>query len=289
MAPLSCLAALLVCKWTHAVPVVTWYEVWREYWNQYLGPIGYVGRLIEWLVAKVAPVNVAVSRLAASRLQELGGRAALLIPIGIDVDGIRSVEPAVEECDVIYVGRLISHKNLELLIDSVALLRSRNGEPRVSIVGEGPQMEALVQRARVNGLESIRFLGRVESHEQILSMMKSARVFAFPSTREGFGLAPLEAAACGLPVLAVTHQHNATTELIEDGINGVIASPNPMDFARSLEILLVDEDLRARMGREAKERAESFDWTQIANRTERLYQSCLSPGMAVDARWGSGW
>ena len=251
MAPISCLVALTICRLTGAVPVVTWYEVWGDYWNDYLGLFGYLGRLVEWLVAKLSPVNSAVSRLAATRLKSLGGRNVALIPIGIDVATIRSIRPAAEKTDILYVGRLIAHKNLELLIDSVALLKVRGIEPLVSIVGEGPHREALIQRAVRQGLNNISFRGRIESHAEILSMMKASQVFAFPSTREGFGLAPLEAAACGLPVVAIAHQHNATIELIDDGVNGVVAAPTASDFAESLGRLLEDHELRDRMGREA--------------------------------------
>ena len=289
MAPLSCLFALAICRLTGAVSVVTWYEVWRDYWNEYLGPVGYVGRLVEWLVARLSPVNSAVSGLAASRLKMLGGRNVSLIPIGIDVASIRSTTPATEESDILYVGRLVAHKNLELLIDAVALLKMRGVEPRVSIVGEGPHREALVQRAGRQGLHNITFTGRVESHQQVLSMMKSSRVFAFPSTREGFGLAPLEAAACGLPVVAIGHEHNAATELIEDGVNGVIAEATAADFADSLESLLGDGELGDRMAREAVARAETFDWGRIAEQTERFYEDCLSPVELADATQRASW
>jgi L-malate glycosyltransferase len=287
MAPLSCLGALAICRVTGAAPVVAWYEVWRDYWNDYLGTLGYLGQLIEWLVAKLAPVNSAASGLAATRLKMLGARNVSLIPIGIDVASIRSIEAATEKTDILYVGRLMSHKNLELLIDSVALLKTRGIEPRVSVVGEGPQREALVQRAAHKSLHNISFKGRIESHEQVLSMMKSSQVFAFPSKREGFGLAALEAASCGLPIVAIAHQDNATTELIEDGVNGVISTATASDFSDSLGRLLGDRELLDRMGREAMARAESFDWGRIADQAERFYEDCL-PLETVDANQSAG-
>lgn len=288
MTPLTCLSALGVCRLRKSTAVVTWYEVWRDYWNEYLGLLGYLGRFTEWLVAKISPFNTAVSRLAASRLEMLGGRNVALIPIGIDCEAVRLVGPAVERTDILYVGRLMSHKNIELLIDSVALLKARGVEPRTSIVGEGPHRDALVLRAREKGLEKVDFVGRVESDERILAMMKSALVFAFPSTREGFGLAPLEAAACGLPVVTIDHEHNAATELIDDGVTGLITAATASEFARALEVLLTDANLRIRMGRAATARAESFDWTQMAASTELFYHEGLTHQAPIAAPQRAG-
>jgi glycosyltransferase involved in cell wall biosynthesis len=252
-------------------PVVIWYEVWRGYWNEYLGALGYVGRLVEWLVARLAQVNAAVSRIPASRLKEWGVDDVWLLPIGIDFHRIQTVAPDVVRSEIIYVGRLAPHKNLELLIDAVSLLKAEGMSLRVLIVGEGPEREALERRAQSKDLDDFRFLGRLESDDQVVSLMKSAQVFAFPSLREGFGLAPLEAGASGLPVVAVRHPDNATCELIEDGFNGLVTSSDPRDFANALKKLLFDVRTRDAMGQRAREAAEAFDWTHVVSAVENMY------------------
>jgi glycosyltransferase involved in cell wall biosynthesis len=271
MTPLTCLAILVRCRFTMMHPVVIWYEVWREYWNEYLGALGYIGRLVEWLVSRLAPVNAAVSRTTGSRLRAWGVNDVSLLPIGIDYLGIQSVAPDALVSEIIYVGRLARHKNLELLIDAVALLKAEGMTPRVLIVGEGPEREVLERRAESKDLDNLRFLGRLELDDQVVSLMKSARLFAFPSLREGFGLAPLEAGASGLPVVAVRHPDNATCELIEDGFNGLVTSSDPRDFANALKTLLSDAGIRDAMGQRAKDAAEAYDWTHVVSAVEHLY------------------
>lgn len=282
MSPLSCLVTLLVSRFTTDSVVVTWYEVWRGYWHQYLGFLGYGGQLVEWLVARLGRVHAATSRLTSERLIDWGVGPVHWMPIGIDYRWIESVRPDRDSvADVIYVGRLAEHKNINLLIDALAVLRLRSIEPSVLIVGEGPERAGLESRVMGAGLSNVRFLGRVESDTDVVSMLKAARVFAFPSVREGFGLAPLEAMAAGLPVVAVAHEQNAATELIESGVTGVLTADDPADFARGLGELLTDPALRDRMSERARTQAEEHDWPLVVDIAERVYLDSLRPGRDV--------
>jgi L-malate glycosyltransferase len=276
MALLTCLAVLAVRVPLKINLVVTWYEVWRSYWREYLGTRGYAGRLIEWLVARWSPRNATVSRLTLARLREMGVRCLSWVPIGIDYPRIQAVEPSSQHCDVLYVGRLAGHKNLDLLIDAMVALRDRGLMPTVVIVGDGPGREDLEQRVTSSGLTNIQFLGEIEDETEVLALMKSAGVFAFPSVREGFGLAALEAAACGTPVVAVTHPNNATSELLADRITGRLTNVDARDYAEALEELLTDSDFRNVLGERARIAAEAFDWSHLANDVEQLY-SALPP------------
>lgn len=282
MSPLSCLVTLLVTRFTTDSVVVTWYEVWRSYWHRYLGFLGYGGQLVEWLVARLGRVHAATSRLTSQRLIDWGVGPVHWMPIGIDYRWINSVGPDRNVVsDVIYVGRLAEHKNINLLIDALAILRLQGIEPFVSIVGEGPERVRLESRVVRAGLSNVRFLGRVESDTDVVSMVKAARVFAFPSVREGFGLAPLEAMAAGLPVVAVAHEQNASTELIESGVTGLLTADDPAYFARGLGELLMDPALRDRMGETARRRAEEHDWARVVDIAERIYLDALGPGRDV--------
>jgi glycosyltransferase involved in cell wall biosynthesis len=82
--------------------------------------------------------------------------------------------------------------------------------------------------------------GRVESSDEVIGLMKASRVFALPSTREGFGIVVLEAAACGLQVVTFDHEDNAARRLVDDGL-GIVCKPNSRSLAKALQELLAGE------------------------------------------------
>jgi glycosyltransferase involved in cell wall biosynthesis len=285
MSPLTCLGVLARCRFTDIKPLVIWYEVWQEYWNEYLGLPGYLGRLIEWLVARTAPAQAASCRLAASRLETWGIKDTPVLPIGIDFYGIRAVPADMRRFEILYVGRLARHKNLDLLLDALSLLDAEGISPSVAIIGEGPEKGRLELLAESKTLSDVHFLGSIESDTELMSLIKSSRVFAFPSLREGFGIAPLEAAASGVPVVTVRHLDNAFCELVRDGVTGIITTPEPIPYAAALKSLLHDQSMRNEMGRRSAQAAEVLDWSGVVEQAEQLYQEvAFGPSQLVSER-----
>ena len=85
------------------------------------------------------------------------------------------------------------------------------------ILGDGPEREAIRSLVRDHAIEDkVLFKPFLDSHDEVISLMKSSHVCVIPSTREGFGIAALEALACGLPVVTVDHPDNAISELITE-------------------------------------------------------------------------
>lgn len=238
MSPLSCVVTLAVCRFSHTPVVVTWHEVWGPYWHSYLGLWGFLGRAVEVLIARIGTNHVAVSRLTARRVMNLGVQAVAVIPNGVDTKRVDSVPFGGYDRDVIYVGRMISHKKVSTLIEAMWILKKRGHAPSLSLVGDGPEAEALA--AMASGLGNVEFLGQVESEEAVWSLMKGSRVFVMPSEREGFGLAVLEALACGVPVVVSRHADNASVELVENGVNGLLVDPTPTALADAIERILDD-------------------------------------------------
>ena len=266
----SCFSTKLasVIKKTHLV--ITWHEVWGDYWYEYLGWKGFVGKTTEQLVARLTSDNIAVSKTTAKNLKNLGlCHEITIIPNGIDLTRIRSISPSPESWDIIFVGRLIKEKHADLLIHAVTLLQHENPDLRVVIIGEGPEYR------KINNLiidkkffTPIRVFGFYQNHDDLIAQLKSSKVFVLPSTREGFGITALEALACGLPVVTVDHPSNAVRDLITEN-NGFLCSLSAQDLADKICLALQDYGV---MRDACIVSAESLDWDRITSDVESYYQ-----------------
>jgi len=149
-----------------------------------------------------------------------------MIPVGVDRGEIEAAPPSASRFDVVYVGRLVEHKGVDVLLGAVAELRARGRAVSCGVVGSGPERDRLERLAGELGvLEQVRFLGNVESQSDVYGLMKSAGVLALPSVREGFGVVVVEALMCGTPVITTDHPDNHSRLLLEDGANGLICTP----------------------------------------------------------------
>ena len=102
--------------------------------------------------------------------------------------------------------------------------------------GRGRRNNQLVRLADRLGLGAdVDFLGRLESQESVFALIKSATVFALPTTREGFGIAVAEALACGTQVVTTDHDDNQARHLVEDGVTGYLCGPTAGSLADALE------------------------------------------------------
>jgi L-malate glycosyltransferase len=234
-------AARVVCVLRRKRMVVTWHEVWgKEYWEQYLGRLAPISAAIEWLAARVPSAIVAVSMQTSDRLRNALGVTAPIhvIELGVDMAAIQAAQPSALSSDILFAGRLLAHKNVDLLLRALALLTAESPELTCTVVGEGPERSRLESLSRELGLG-----GSVVFHDflpgsEIYGVMKSGRVFVLPSIREGFGVVVLEANCCGLPVVTVNHPDNAARNLIAEGQNGFVAKVSPEGLADGLKLAL---------------------------------------------------
>jgi glycosyltransferase involved in cell wall biosynthesis len=263
----------------HGTPlVVTWHEVWGDYWDEYLGVAGVAGKLAERGVGALADAHVAVSPLTERRVAALTGDPVEVVPNGIDVDGIRRVSPAADHLDVLYVGRLIPEKNVPLLVRAVARLADDQPDVRCRIVGEGPDEKRVRRLVSTLGLrDAVELSGFLPDADDVYALMKAADTVALPSRREGFGITALEAQACGTPVVTVREPMNAAADLVDDGVTGVVSESTPSAFAAALE------RARGLSGRACVTAAAAYDWDVVAERTLARYEQTLE-GEPVVAR-----
>jgi glycosyltransferase involved in cell wall biosynthesis len=218
----------IVC-WIKRRPMVaTWHEVWSPTtWKTYMGGVlGPVAYGIERLAAQLPNGIVAVSPATARRLQYVYGLPESRITLaanGIDAEMIAAAKPARQKSDIIFVGRLIKHKNAAMVIEVAAQLVAEYPSLKCIIIGRGPEAANLARLAADLGVaNNIVFIPHLPESSDVYGMMKASRIFVLPSAREGFGLVAVEANAAKLPVLTLDHPDNATTTLIAPGQNGNI-------------------------------------------------------------------
>jgi len=181
---------------------------------------------------------------------------------------------------LIHVSNFRPVKRVTMVVDIFARVR-RALDARLLMVGDGPDVSDALQRARALGVAGdVQFLGE---QEQVLPLLSVADVFLLPSFEESFGLAGLEAMACGVPVIASAV--GGLPEVIEDGRNGILHPPDDMNgMAMSAIDLLTDDAKRRRMGDEARRVVgERFCSEKVVPQYEAYYDRILSRNAKASA------
>jgi glycosyltransferase involved in cell wall biosynthesis len=226
-----------------------------------------------------AAAIVCVSDFIRGELESRGYPPGKLhvIPLGLRVDAFRPGPDVAARRGVAFAGRLVEKKGVDLLIEAWGQLPAALRGVPLTIVGDGPRRQRLEARAAELGVPA-KFLG-AQPRDQVLAVMRQARVFAFPSIRaasgdaEGMGIVAMEAQALGTPVAAF--DGCTGPEVIADGRSGLLArAGDPADLARALARILTDDDLARRLSAEGpKVVRERFDLARSIARLEDLYDS----------------
>jgi len=261
--------------------VITWLEVWDAYWVLYLGTIsGSVGRMIERLTMRLPDGIVAISqktRIDLIRRGKVRPERIDVIPVGIDLERIVKIAPARESTDVLFAGRLIHEKRVDLLLNAIAVAKKEIPTITCAIIGDGPERRMLEDLAVKLGVEeNVIFTGFVDQ-DGLTAYMKASKVFVLPSIREGFGLVIVEANACGLPVISMRHDMSAVRELVKDGVNGFLVNDiSAREIAEAIIKLVRDDALRERFAENGFTMAKKYAWSDISKRIIDTYKKLSS-------------
>jgi glycosyltransferase involved in cell wall biosynthesis len=175
---------------------------------------------------------------------------------------------------VLYVGNIKPHKNVTRLIEAFGQARANGlGDLKLLVIGDDlsryPALRQTVHRHKLD--KHVRFLG-FQPHEMLSSFYRLARVFVFPSLYEGFGLPPLEAMACGTPV--VTSNISSMPEVT--GEAAVLVDPyDAGSIADGIRQAVSDETLRTALIARGLARARTFSWADSVARIHRAYFDVL--------------
>ena len=211
----SCFTAKIHSGLGRSNLIITLHEVWGDYWYTYLGKTGIFGKIVERAMLSLTNNIITVSSKTKKDLEKIKkSEKSVIIPNGIDFNHIRGIKPSDEGSTIIFAGRLIKEKNVDVLIRSLVTVKKKIPDIVCFIVGNGPERSNLENLASDLELsDNIIFKGFMEDYDDLIGYMKSSKVLVLPSTREGFGMVVIEANACGIPVVTVDHPMNAAVDL----------------------------------------------------------------------------
>ena len=225
-------------------------------YHRLLGPII---RLV-WRGAEAVVANSEGLKILAE--DSAPGVDIKVIPNGVDVEKYRPVDRDWSPAHLLFTGRLVYQKGLDLLLEALSALQDLPW--RLTVVGDGPELDSLTQQAQTLGLgDRIDFVGW-KSRQDLLPYYHDANLFVFPSRHEGMPNSLLEAMSCGLPAIATDIAGNQ--ELVVDGENGLLVPSEDVGALRdALRTLISQEHLRAEMGEAARQHIlESYSWQATA-------------------------
>ncbi|MCL4266208.1 MAG: glycosyltransferase family 4 protein [Anaerolineae bacterium] len=227
--------------------------------------------LFNWLLSRSRPL-LTITNANQFRLQSLGLHDAVIIHPGTDPTRYAPLaEAKAAHPTLLTVGRLVSRKGFDLVLQALPTIRVQFPTTRLEIVGDGPHRPRLEQLAHELGVaDMVTFHGRVSDNE-LLAAYRRAHIFVMPAREEkenasieGFGIVYLEAGACGLPVVA--GRSGGVAEAVLDGETGILVTPdNPEELAQALIMLLHDPVLQHKLGSNGRHRVETeMNWDQTA-------------------------
>jgi len=267
----SCFTAKIHSLMGKSNLIITLHEVWGDYWYQYLGKPGIFGKIIERLMLGLTGNIITVSKKTKKDLKKIiKSENAVVIPNGIDFNHITKIQPSNEKSSVIFAGRLIKEKNIDVLIKSIKIVKKKIPDIKCLIIGEGPEglkLKKLVSELQIE--DNIIFKGFMRNYDDLIGYMKSSKVLVLPSTREGFGIVVIEANACGIPVIVVDHEMNAAVDLVQHGENGFKTKLSPLDMADNI---IKSIEIEGENKEKYIEISAKYDWNNVVDSLEKVYR-----------------
>lgn len=206
-----------------------------------------------------------------------------LNPVFLHRPGEKEIGRALEAYDLkppylIYIGNLHPRKNLVTLLEAFAILRKRGYPHKLAVVGGGGlgrmnhvEFRRLCRRVEELGLGGwVGFTGYVPD-EVLVCLLSEADMLVFPSLYEGFGLPPVEAMACGVPV--VTSRRSSLPEVVGDAALLVEDPLDPEEIAKKMALLLENQELRQQLVERGRANSTKFRWEVTAERVLSIYRS----------------
>jgi phosphatidylinositol alpha-mannosyltransferase len=219
----------------------------------------------------------AVSEAASEYVRTLTEQPVSIVPNGIDLKKYTTQKhrPASREKTILFIGRLEKRKGVEHLLQAYNLLVTREPDVQLIIAGDGPDREKLQYLASDLNLGKVTFTGYV-SEEEKLQLLQETDLFCAPALYgESFGIVLLEAMATG--AVTVAGNNPGYSSVLQDlGSLSLVNPKETEEFARRLDVMLHDEELRKLWKKWANEQVQQYSYTRIVDQYLEIYESAYT-------------
>lgn len=268
--------------------VHTRFETYPRYYNMaFLEPliIGLLRRFYNRCDALVAPSQSMIDELLAQGMHDdiglwsRGVERSVFASKNRDMTWRRSLGLADDDVAIVFLGRLVMEKGLDVFAETIVQLRKRQVPHRVLVIGDGPA-RCWFEEALPGGI----FVG-FKTGEELGAALASGDIFFNPSITETFGNVTLEAMASGLPVVAAGATGAAS--LVVDGETGALVPPGKTQeqtstrFAEAIAPYCTNADLRARHGAAGEARSCEYSWDAINQVVAQMYSRLIMERRAL--------
>lgn len=224
------------------------------------------------------------SKFIQKAVDDIYGVRAVVNYLGVDLDQFRPLEHRRRRA-IFSVGSLTPLKSFDFLIEAVGLLPAGQRVPLIiaSNFQNPPEREYLQQMAADRDVD-LQLLSNISDH-RLSELYNEALVVAYAAIREPFGLVPIEAMACGAPVVAV--DEGGVQESVIHEETGLITAREPARFAAALARLLADPALARAYGQQGRRHVErNWSWERAAAQLERTLTVAASDTRKINAGQG---
>jgi glycosyltransferase involved in cell wall biosynthesis len=267
------------------IPILHHIVGWKLFSRELPFPLSAIG----WMCERSIPIFYRNRRfivVSESTRQELMDELHVppeditVVNNGIDID-LTALQQKALFPTVAYVGRIKGYKRVEDIVRAFAKVHEWSTTAKLIIAGRGEMsaLRELVERLGIS--DSVDFREGVDEDEKV-RILSSAWVFVTASMKEGWGLSPLEANACGTP--AISYDVPGLRDSIRDGYNGILVRNGDIDsLAMKIHIVISDNDLISKLSANGREWASRFTWDRAADDTRRIMEEvCGQDRRGVD-------
>lgn len=207
------------------------------------------------------------------KFYKINSEKIFVIPLGIDHDKFYPLKN--KKKNIIftagYMGGLGKRKNVEFIL-KLAKEFEKDKKITFKIAGRGPELERLIKIKEKLNLRNVEFVGFIPE-EKLNKFYNSLDLFIFPSLYEGFGFPPLEAIACGVPV--IVSNRSSLPEIIRNG--GILINPENLENSiNETKRVIKDKKLRKELIKRGVKRSRKFNWDKTTEKTAEIYEKCLN-------------